>query len=216
MRALSFLPLLLLVACGDPEGTLAGECTDNIDNDKDGVVDCEDEDCSGSADCAAGDTETWDSGGMGSYDNVQTCEDWLAGLECGEYDFTTAIDCSWYEDYSCGLSDYFTCLDENTGCDEESGVPDMTGWASCTERLDCEADSNDKWGNVQACEEWQAGAECGDYDFGDVMDCSVFSNYPCDLNEYFACLADNTGCDAKTGIPDTSGWSACSHLVSCE
>ncbi len=42
--ALVILPLL--VACGrGPEGTVAGDCEDNIDNDGSGRIDCEDEGC---------------------------------------------------------------------------------------------------------------------------------------------------------------------------
>ncbi|MCO4744774.1 MAG: carboxypeptidase regulatory-like domain-containing protein [Proteobacteria bacterium] len=56
------LLLSLLVACGPGavegiEGTVAGECTDDADNDADGLFDCNDPDCSGAAACAEGDTD---------------------------------------------------------------------------------------------------------------------------------------------------------------
>ncbi len=58
----SALPALLLgflAACSsEPEGSYAGECLDNIDNDRDGLVDCEDEDCTNSFDCEEG-GDTW-------------------------------------------------------------------------------------------------------------------------------------------------------------
>ncbi len=121
MRTL--LLLLLLIACGHPEGSLDGECMDNIDNDEDGAVDCEDEDCSGSSDC--------------NFDNVQACQDWLDAYSCGEYDFSDSVDCGLYSNYGCDVSDYFDCLTENTFCDEETGVPETSGWTNCTDYADC-------------------------------------------------------------------------------
>lgn len=63
MRRLT-LPSTLLVlftaSCGDPsmddtptafEGDAAGECVDAADNDRDGLFDCNDDDCAGSPDC---------------------------------------------------------------------------------------------------------------------------------------------------------------------
>ncbi len=138
MRTLSFLPLLLLVACGDPEGSLSGECMDNIDNDDDGAVDCEDEDCSGSSDCSEQGTDPWDPGLPSGNSNVQACEEWVEAVSCGEYDFSTSVDCSVYEDSACDISDYFDCLTDNTICDEETGVPDMSGWGECTDYASCE------------------------------------------------------------------------------
>ncbi len=40
-------------ACGPPvvEGQYPGDCTDGVDNDGDGLLDCEDETCSGSPIC---------------------------------------------------------------------------------------------------------------------------------------------------------------------
>ncbi len=53
MRTL-MLVALHLAGCGQPEA----DCADNIDNDEDGVVDCEDEDCASAPDCQ----ETVDTG----------------------------------------------------------------------------------------------------------------------------------------------------------
>ncbi len=64
MKPAILVLLLALTACSDPEGSYAGECLDNIDNDKDGLVDCEDDDCSGSSDCQGGGDGTtfpWDT-----------------------------------------------------------------------------------------------------------------------------------------------------------
>lgn len=46
------------------EGDDSGECANGADNDQDGALDCEDPDCSGSADCPEGDADT--DGGHGS------------------------------------------------------------------------------------------------------------------------------------------------------
>ncbi len=132
----NLLPLLL-IACGDPEGAYPNECRDNIDNDRDGFVDCEDQDCRGSSECSSGGVDPWDTGGLW-YDNVQACEDWLDAVSCGEYDFSTSVDCSVYEYTECDITDYFECLVDNTVCDEKTGVPDMSGWGACTEYASCE------------------------------------------------------------------------------
>lgn len=71
----------------------------------------------------------------GSYDNVQSCKDWVEAISCGEYDFTTVIDCNGYESADCDISDYFDCLTDNTTCAE--GVPDMSGWATCVSKATC-------------------------------------------------------------------------------
>lgn len=56
MRLFPVLTLLAasLLACalGEKEGTNAGECADDADNDGDGAFDCDDTDCAGSDPCA--------------------------------------------------------------------------------------------------------------------------------------------------------------------
>ena len=61
---MTFLSIGMLVSCGGElstgggtpaaEGDDAGECTDGIDNDDDGSVDCADDGCAGSPDCGGG------------------------------------------------------------------------------------------------------------------------------------------------------------------
>lgn len=59
MTRFFFVPFLFQVSCGqlgnrpptDFEGDNAGECSDAADNDRDGLFDCDDPDCSGSPDC---------------------------------------------------------------------------------------------------------------------------------------------------------------------
>ena len=52
-RLLTLLALLALCSCNDEHGEayLPGQCTDEADNDGDGLVDCQESDCSGSPDC---------------------------------------------------------------------------------------------------------------------------------------------------------------------
>ncbi len=52
-RLLTLTALLIVSACNSShgEGYLPGQCGDSIDNDVDGVLDCEDPDCAGSPDC---------------------------------------------------------------------------------------------------------------------------------------------------------------------
>ncbi len=216
MRNLSFL--LLLMACGDPEGAHQGECLDNIDNDEDGAVDCEDEDCAGSSECAAGSSDPQDTGNEAGFDNVQACKDAVASMECGAYDFSTSVDCSVYEEHDCDLSEYFDCLTDNLVCDEKTGVPDLSGWNGCGELFACDEGDDDEDGSdsaaVRLCEEWLASMTCGDYDFSDAVDCSIYEEVDCDLSYYFNCLTQNTGC--IDGVPDISDWGECTELAACE
>lgn len=72
------------------------------------------------------------------FDNVAACEDWLDAVSCGSYDFSTAVDCNLYEETLCDIADYFDCLTDNTSCDDTLGIPDTTGWASCSNLALCE------------------------------------------------------------------------------
>ncbi len=69
--------------------------------------------------------------------NVSACEDWLASMSCGDTDFSTLVSCDVYQDTTCDVSDYFTCLTDGTTCDEATGVADMTGWADCATLATC-------------------------------------------------------------------------------
>ena len=86
--------LLALAACAEPEGSYSGECMDNIDNDEDGLVDCEDEDCSGSSECGGDGGTTnipWDTGG--STGPSGDC-DWRAGemaIDELSYSYTSTV-----------------------------------------------------------------------------------------------------------------------------
>ncbi len=70
--------------------------------------------------------------------NVAACEEWLASMSCGDTDYSTLVSCDAYEEITCDVSDYFDCLTENTTCDEDLGVADLTGWTVCTDYAVCE------------------------------------------------------------------------------
>lgn len=70
--------------------------------------------------------------------NVAACETWLEAMTCGDYDYSTVVDCHVYDDYGCDVSDYFNCLTENTVCDEATGVADTTDWTECAYLADCD------------------------------------------------------------------------------
>ena len=79
-----------------------------------------------------------DDGGSTSHDNVKACNDWLASMSCGSFDFSTGTDCNIYKDATtCDLSPYFKCLTNNTTCDEVNGIPDITGWTNCQDQNTC-------------------------------------------------------------------------------
>ena len=56
--ALLLLLGLALSGCGTAdEGLVSGDCSDGLDNDEDGSVDCADEGCLGDYDCVASDDD---------------------------------------------------------------------------------------------------------------------------------------------------------------
>ncbi|HCH65043.1 MAG: hypothetical protein CL927_06725 [Deltaproteobacteria bacterium] len=79
--------------------------------------------------------------------NVQACEDWVqtmdskfAGTACEGADFSLLLTggCATYEDTKCDISDYFTCLEEQSECSEESGELNTEGWTNCVQDASCE------------------------------------------------------------------------------
>ncbi len=57
MRHLLAPLLLSLLACTPPEGSEPGHCADALDNDNDGLYDCDDPDCAGAPDCQEADAD---------------------------------------------------------------------------------------------------------------------------------------------------------------
>ena len=83
--------------------------------------------------------------------NVQACEDWVltmdgkfAGTGCEDADFSLLLTggCEQYEDTKCDISDYFTCLEEQSECieNEEQGGGEVSteGWDTCIQDASCE------------------------------------------------------------------------------
>ena len=66
LRLLALLGALLLAACPKSselgEGSGEGECSNGVDDDGDGRVDCRDEGCFGSAECEGVDAGPLDAG----------------------------------------------------------------------------------------------------------------------------------------------------------
>ena len=93
MRFLSFLAaFVLLTACSPKrvEGTEPGDCTDDADNDADGLFDCDDPDCAGASVCEDADDDTGT--------DTDTAEEADAYVE-GSW---TAVDAEYHKD-ECGV-----------------------------------------------------------------------------------------------------------------
>ena len=81
--------------------------------------------------------------------NVQACEDWVqtmnskyTGTACEGVDFSLLLTggCQTYEDTKCDISEYFTCLEEQSECSESegSGKLNTEGWSTCVQDASCE------------------------------------------------------------------------------
>jgi hypothetical protein len=103
------------------------------------------------------------------------------------------------------LSEY--CVDPEPDADEDEDEDEEQDDESPAD------DGGSSTDNVGACETWIDAAECGDYDWSQSVDCSLYADLQCDIADYFDCLTDNTACSG--GIPDTSGWAACVELAAC-
>lgn len=72
--------------------------------------------------------------------NIDACNAWLDASECGDFDFSTVIDCNVYDNDAykkCDISGYFDCLATNTTCDEALGIATVDA-AACTAEASCE------------------------------------------------------------------------------
>lgn len=73
------------------------------------------------------------------FNNVAACEEWVDSVSCGDTDVSTLIDCDIYADTTqCDIADYFDCLTDNTTCDEENGIIDVSAWTSCVSLASCD------------------------------------------------------------------------------
>jgi hypothetical protein len=78
------------------------------------------------------------SAACSTVDNVQACQDWLDATFCGDFDFSSVVDCNQYENINCDIADYFQCLEEKTVCDGATGVADTSDWPSCQSQASCD------------------------------------------------------------------------------
>jgi hypothetical protein len=67
---------LFVAACSAAgEGSISGECSDEVDNDEDGAIDCEDEGCVGDFDCFGSDDDDDDDDSATDDDDSATDDD---------------------------------------------------------------------------------------------------------------------------------------------
>ncbi|MFO8072123.1 MAG: hypothetical protein R6V85_09635 [Polyangia bacterium] len=145
---------------------------------------------------------SWRSGG-GSWnlaleEAIEVCETERREAErggCGD-EFLDILSC-----LLDGISEGAGCVES---CEEEN-----------LELLVCITGSSGQ-ANVVACEDWLASLECGETDFSGLVDCSVYADYPCDISDYFNCLAEEGSCDEDTGVYDSTGWADCADLATCD
>jgi hypothetical protein len=69
--------------------------------------------------------------------------------------------------------------------------------------------------NQAVCQAWVDSMTCGNVDFSQYIDCSIYANTPCDISDYFQCLTDNTVCNEAWGAVDPSGWTRCQSKATC-
>ena len=177
-----------------PEGSASGDCTDGLDNDQDGLTDCADEGCAGSADCPDP-TEDADADGI------------PADQDCDDSDPTSTT-----------LADDADCDGVLTAddCDDADGA--STGRA---EDRDCDSvvsahdcDDDDPASTVRAedgdCDSVLAAHDCDDGDAASTVraedgDCDgVITGDDCDDTDATIGLADvdDPDCD---GVPTHFG-----------
>ena len=98
----------------DQEGLEAGECSDEADNDADGLYDCDDPDCHASPACSESDVDAdadadadVDDDGDGYSENQGDCDDGDAGIHPNTTDLCNGVD-----DDCDGLTDEDSVLDD--------------------------------------------------------------------------------------------------------
>ena len=114
-----------------PPPTTETECADGLDDDGDGLVDCDDTDCSANNACtpgtciparvvSCGDTDTWNNGGTGSWNLVDTysCTGWNESGPEVTYLFQPSADAQVTVDLAnmSGDLDVFVVSEAGSGC----------------------------------------------------------------------------------------------------
>ncbi len=177
--------LSLLVACAPDTETA---CGDGIDEDKDGVTDCDDSDCEGSSACgddAEGDRDTEDDGDCddANADISPAAEEVCDGIDndcdglIDDMDPGTQGEPTWYLDADgdgWGVDD-----DTEMACEVPSGFTDLLGDCDDTSAdafpgaAEAESDSTcmldadgDGYGSDEAISPTERGTDCDDEDAG--------------------------------------------------
>lgn len=84
-----------------------------------------------------------DDGASPAKKNEEACEslfETLEGLECVADDWDWGFDCSAYEQTTCDISEYFTCLEDAYFCDDSFDPPILNaeGATDCVDLANCE------------------------------------------------------------------------------
>ena len=172
MLRISLVLLLGLTACGpNLEGDDEGECTDDADNDGDGLFDCDDQDCWGSEACASTDAVD-DADGDGYSTEQGDCRDDSAAYNPAAADV-------WGDDidHNCDGADGIADLPdrdsdgfstEDGDCDDRNGSINPSATDIVGDGIDqnCDdVDGTDVDGDGQASVQ-SGGEDCDDSDVG--------------------------------------------------
>ena len=184
MRIISVLVVGMLGCGGDAEtkdgnaperweGQFAGECSDEADNDRDGLFDCDDSDCIGAPNCdeessdldADGTTDSDSDGGGSSDDDSGTNAD-------GDADGSTDVEIDDYEGDEpgeCGdgidndRDGIFDCTDPGCATSAECAVVDTDETTDADDVAPGDVDGGiDADGTASACDEEETSAEPGE------------------------------------------------------